>query len=271
MQHEEYQYLNLLDRLLREGEERTDRTGVGTQGLFGVKMRFSLRDHFPLLTTKKIHFDSVVHELLWFLRGDTNIRYLQENGVKIWDEWADEHGDLGPIYGKQWRRCSSSKGTGHEIDQIAKLEKNLRNDPFSRRHILSSWNTGEIDDMALPPCHILAQFYVSRAKELSCQFYQRSADVFLGLPFNIASYALLCCMMAKATGMKPSELVFMGGDVHLYKNHLEQAKEQLQRRTPHPFPLLMLGSVESIDSFRYEHIQIENYKYHPHIKAEVAI
>ena len=223
---EEQQYLSLMRHILDRGEDRSDRTGVGTRGVFGTQMRFSLEHHFPLLTTKAVHFKSIVHELLWFLRGDSNTAYLKENGVTIWDEWADENGELGPVYGVQWRRWPGPNGP---VDQIQNLIDGLKNNAWSRRHILSAWNVGQIDEMALPPCHCFAQWHVSNDGRLSCQLYQRSVDVFLGLPFNIASYSLLNCMLAQVAGLRPGEFVFTGGDVHLYQNHLEQARQQLDR------------------------------------------
>ncbi|MBX7057923.1 MAG: thymidylate synthase [Leptospirales bacterium] len=267
--HPEYQYLQLMQRILEQGEERRDRTGVGVRSLFGAQMRFDLRQRFPLLTTKAVHFKSIAYELLWFLRGEDNIQYLKDHGVSIWDEWADAEGRLGPVYGVQWRRWQAADG--RRIDQIAALIEGLRNNPLSRRHLLSAWNVGELDKMALPPCHVLAQFYVSTKGELSAQLYQRSVDVFLGLPFNIASYALLTVLLAQSAGLKPGEFIFSGGDVHLYLNHLEQAKLQLQR-SPFPFPRLQLNpQITDIDQFRFEHIELLDYRSHARIAAPIAI
>jgi thymidylate synthase len=262
-------YHALIERILAEGERREDRTGVGTLSVFGHQMRFDLGEGFPLLTTKRIHLKSVVHELLWFLRGETNIRSLREQGVTIWDEWADERGELGPIYGKQWRSWQGADGRVH--DQIAWVEQEIRRHPRSRRLVVSAWNVGELDRMALPPCHVLFQFYVHDDGRLSCQLYQRSADVFLGVPFNIASYALLTAMLAHTTGLRPGEFIHTLGDAHLYLNHLEQARLLLTRE-PYPPPTLRLDpEVRSIFDFRYEHIIIENYRCHPPIRAEVAV
>lgn len=262
------QYLDLL-RLVRDtGVPRTDRTGVGTIGIFGHQMRFDLSEGFPLVTTKKLHVKAIIHELLWFLSGSTNIRYLQENGVGIWDEWADENGELGPVYGKQWRSWAAPDG--RSIDQIARLLHGLKTDPFSRRHIVSAWNPAEVDDMALPPCHCLFQFHVADGR-LSCQLYQRSADVFLGVPFNIASYALLTLMIAQVTGYAPGEFIHSFGDTHLYRNHLEQADRQLQRQ-PHHLPRISINpDVRSLFDFVYDDFRIEGYQPHPAIKAEVAV
>ncbi|MGB7329361.1 MAG: thymidylate synthase [Rubripirellula sp.] len=261
-------YLQLLDEVLHDGLDRDDRTGVGTRGLFGRQMRFDLADGFPLLTTKKIHVRSVIHELLWFLRGDTNIKYLKDNGVRIWDEWADENGDLGPVYGHQWRSWPKPDGT--TIDQIAWVQNEIKTNPQSRRLIVSAWNVGEVQHMALPPCHVLFQFYVS-GDRLSCHLYQRSADMFLGVPFNIASYALLTMMMAKVTGLKPGEFVHTFGDVHLYRNHFDQAREQLSRH-PRPLPKLQISSSPgSVDGFQYEDFTLVDYDPHPTIKAPVAV
>ena len=262
------QYLRLLEEILESGSDRGDRTGVGTRSLFGRQMRFDLADGFPLLTTKKLHIRSIVYELLWFLRGETNVRWLNENGVKIWDEWADENGELGPVYGHQWRSWPAPDG--ETIDQIAWVENEIRTNPLSRRLIVSAWNVSEVGSMALPPCHTLFQFYVADDR-LSCQLYQRSADVFLGVPFNIASYALLTMMMAKVTGLKPGTFVHTFGDVHLYQNHFDQAREQLSRE-PKPLPeLKIVGSPESIDGFSFEDFEVVNYRPHPHIKAPVAV
>ncbi len=262
-------YLDLLRHVLEHGEDRPDRTGTGIRGIFGHQMRIDLREGFPLLTTKKIHVRSVVHELLWFLAGDTNVRYLQDNGVTIWDEWADENGDLGPVYGRQWRAWPAPDGG--TIDQIARLVEGLRETPFSRRHVVTAWNPADVPRMALPPCHCLFQFYVSRDGRLSCQLYQRSADVFLGVPFNIASYALLTHMLAHVLGLEPGFFVHTFGDVHLYRNHFEQARLQLGR-TPRPLPRLrIVRRVESIFDFRYEDFVFEGYDPHPRIPAPVAV
>jgi len=262
------QYLQLLDDVLTNGADRSDRTGTGTRSLFGYQLRFDLSQGFPLLTTKKLHVKSIIYELLWFLRGDTNVRYLQEHGVKIWDEWADANGDLGPVYGSQWR--SWPDGKGGAIDQIADVVRSIRTKPHSRRHIVSAWNPAEVDEMALPPCHCLFQFYVADGK-LSCQLYQRSADVFLGVPFNIASYALLTAMMAQVTGLKPGEFIHSFGDVHLYSNHFEQARLQLTRDT-RPLPQLTLNpDKRDIFGFEFEDFAITGYDPHPTIKAEIAV
>ncbi|MES2599666.1 MAG: thymidylate synthase [Pseudomonadota bacterium] len=262
------QYHDLLERILSDGAEKTDRTGTGTLSVFGHQMRFNLASGFPMLTTKKLHLKSIVHELLWFLAGDTNIKYLNDNGVRIWDEWADENGNLGPVYGSQWRSWPAQDGG--TIDQIANLIGMIRKNPDSRRLIVSAWNPAEVDKMALPPCHCLFQFYVANGK-LSCQLYQRSADVFLGVPFNIASYALLTMMVAQVTGLKPGDFVHSLGDAHLYSNHLEQARLQLTRPT-RPLPTMKINpDVKDIFSFRYEDFTLENYDPHPHIKAEVAV
>ncbi|GIX17861.1 MAG: thymidylate synthase [Rhodothalassiaceae bacterium] len=261
-------YLDLLRRILDEGVKSTDRTGVGTLSIFGHQMRFRLDQGFPLLTTKKLHVRSIITELLWFLRGDTNVRWLQERGVTIWDEWADENGDLGPIYGAQWRRWRTADG--REIDQIARVVEELKRNPDSRRLIVSAWNVGEIERMALPPCHCLFQFY-ARNGRLSCQLYQRSADVFLGVPFNIASYALLTMMVAQVTGLEPGEFIHTLGDAHLYLNHLDQARLQLTRE-PRPLPRMWINpEVRDIFAFRYEDFRLEGYDPHPHIPAPVAV
>jgi len=261
-------YLELCKRILTEGVKKEDRTGTGTLSVFGHQMRFPLNEGFPLVTTKKLHTKSIIYELLWFLQGDTNVRYLQEHGVRIWDEWADEHGDLGPIYGKQWR--SFRGANGKTVDQIRWVVDEIRRNPDSRRLIVSAWNPPELPDMALPPCHCLFQFYVAQGK-LSCQLYQRSADTFLGLPFNIASYALLTHMVAHVTGLEPGEFVHTIGDAHLYVNHIEQVQEQLTR-TPFPLPTLRLNpGVRSIFDFHFEDIEIVNYQAHPHIKGIVAV
>ena len=262
------QYLDLLARVLEEGVDRGDRTGTGTRAVFGHQMRFDLSAGFPLLTTKKLHTRSIFHELLWFIKGDTNIRYLQEHGVSIWDEWADENGDLGPVYGKQWRRWESPEGT--EIDQLADLVAAIRATPESRRLMLSAWNPADLPNMALPPCHCLFQFFVAEGR-LSCQLYQRSADIFLGVPFNIASYALLTLMMARATGLKPGEFVHTFGDAHLYLNHVEQAELQLSRE-PLPLPTMRLNPDKTdLFGWEYEDFTLENYQAHAHIKAPVAV
>ena len=262
------QYHDLMQRVLDEGAQKGDRTGTGTLSVFGHQMRFDLSQGFPLVTTKKLHLKSIIHELLWFLKGDTNIAYLKENKVRIWDEWADENGDLGPVYGKQWRSWEGKDG--RVIDQIIWVENEIRTNPNSRRLIVSAWNVGELEEMALMPCHTLFQFYVADGK-LSCQLYQRSADIFLGVPFNIASYALLTMMMAEVTGLKPGDFVHTFGDAHLYLNHLDQAKEQLSR-APRPLPKMHINTaVKSILDFRFEDFALEGYDPHPHIKAEVAV
>ncbi|NNL88114.1 MAG: thymidylate synthase [Marinicaulis sp.] len=262
------QYLELLARVLADGDERIDRTQVGTKAVFGHQMRFDMRDGFPLLTTKKLHMKSIVHELLWFLAGDTNIAYLKENGVSIWDEWADESGDLGPVYGKQWRSWATADGGA--VDQIKWVIDEIKSNPSSRRLVVSAWNPGEIDQMALAPCHCLFQFFVA-GDRLSCQLYQRSGDVFLGVPFNIASYALLTAMMAQTCGLKPGDFVHTLGDAHLYLNHVDQAREQLTR-TPSPLPTLKLNpDITDIYDFAYDDIKFEDYSAQPHIKAPVAV
>ncbi|MBR2248966.1 MAG: thymidylate synthase [Prevotella sp.] len=262
------QYLSLLQRILDEGTVKTDRTGTGTKSIFGHQMRFDLNEGFPLLTTKKLHLKSIIHELLWFLRGDTNIAYLKANGVSIWDEWADENGDLGPVYGQQWRSWPDYKGG--TIDQISNVVEMIRHNPDSRRMIVSAWNPAEIEQMALPPCHCLFQFYVADGR-LSLQLYQRSADTFLGVPFNIASYALLLMMMAQVTGLKAGEFIHTTGDTHLYLNHLEQARLQLTRE-PRPLPKMLINpEVRSIFDFKYEDFQLTDYNPHPHIKAAVSV
>lgn len=262
------QYLDLLSHILENGNEKTDRTGTGTKSVFGYQMRFDLQKGFPLLTTKKLHTRSIFHELLWFLKGDTNIKYLHDNKVTIWDEWADENGDLGPVYGKQWRAWQGADGK--ITDQISQLIHQIKNTPDSRRMLVSAWNVGEVEQMALPPCHIVFQFYVANNK-LSCQLYQRSADVFLGVPFNIASYALLTEMIAQVCGLEAGEFIHTLGDAHLYLNHLDQARLQLSR-TPYELPKLKLNpEIKDIFDFKYEDITIEDYVSHPHIKAEVAV
>jgi thymidylate synthase len=262
------QYLDLLGHVLNNGTHKADRTGTGTLSVFGYQMRFNLAEGFPLLTTKKVHLRSIIHELLWFLKGETNVSYLHENKVKIWDEWADENGNLGPIYGHQWRSWDTP--AGGSIDQISQVLETIRHNPDSRRMLVSAWNVGEIDKMALPPCHILFQFYVAGGK-LSCQLYQRSADIFLGVPFNIASYALLTLMMAQVTGLQPGDFVHTFGDAHLYLNHLDQTRLQLSRE-PKPLPTMLLNpGVKDIFGFRYEDFVLEGYDPHAHIKAAVAI
>ena len=265
--HPERQYLDLLADILANGVQRGDRTGTGTLGVFGRQMRFDLARGFPLLTTKKLHRKSIILELLWFLRGDTNVRWLQERGVSIWNEWADAEGELGPVYGKQWRSWTAPDG--RVIDQIAAVVQSLRGNPNSRRHIVSAWNPADVDDMALPPCHCLFQFFVADGK-LSCQLYQRSADVFLGVPFNIASYALLTLMMAKVTGYEPGEFVHTLGDAHLYLNHLDQAKLQLSRE-PLPLPTLHVADKDDLLAFDYEDFRLEGYTAHPSIAAPIAV
>jgi len=261
-------YHDLLRHLLEHGAPKSDRTGTGTLSVFGHQMRFNLADGFPLLTTKKLHTRSIIHELLWFLKGDTHIGYLKENGVSIWDEWADENGNLGPVYGYQWRSWPNPDGT--HTDQITNLIDGLRRNPDSRRHIVSAWNPSFIDQMALPPCHCLFQFYVANGK-LSCQLYQRSCDTFLGVPFNIASYALLTMMMAQVCNLTPGEFVWTGGDVYLYSNHIEQAKLQLTREC-RPLPrMIMNPEVHDLFAFTYEDFELKDYNPHPHIKAEVAV
>jgi len=262
------QYHDLMERILSQGVEKGDRTGTGTLSVFGHQMRFDLADGFPLTTTKKLHLKSIIHELIWFLAGDTNVKYLNDHGVTIWDEWADERGDLGPVYGQQWRSWPAPDGG--TIDQIADLVAAIRRNPDSRRLIVTAWNPAEIDKMALPPCHCLFQFYVGRGR-LSCQLYQRSADVFLGVPFNIASYALLTLMVAQVTGLKPGEFVHTLGDAHLYRNHLDQARLQLTR-TPHKLPRILINpAVTDLFAFHYEDFTLEGYEPYPHIKAKVAV
>ncbi len=265
--HPEWQYLNLLRDILETGACRDDRTGTGTLGVFGRQMRFDLSKGFPLLTTKKLHLRSIIVELLWFLRGETNIRWLKENGVSIWDEWADVEGELGPVYGKQWRSWAAPNG--QSIDQIERLIEGLKTNPNSRRHIVSAWNPADIEDMALPPCHCLFQFFVADGK-LSCQLYQRSADVFLGVPFNIASYALLTHMVAEVTGLEPGEFIHTFGDAHLYLNHVEQAELQLTRQ-PLPLPTMTIAPRTDLFSFEREDFVLSGYEAHPHIKAAVAV
>ncbi len=262
------QYLDLLSHVLNNGVAKTDRTGTGTISTFGYQMRFNLNDGFPALTTKKIHLRSIIHELLWFLKGDTNIKYLHDNNVKIWDEWADENGDLGHIYGYQWRSWPSTNGKS--IDQINNVINSLENNPDSRRHIVSAWNVADIDYMALPPCHVLFQFYVAN-NTLSCQLYQRSADLFLGVPFNIASYSLLTLMLAQICGYKPGEFIHTFGDAHIYNNHIEQVKLQLTRE-PKPLPHMWINpEIKSLFDFKYEDFELKNYNPHPHIKGKVSV
>jgi thymidylate synthase len=262
------QYLSLLQHILDNGAHKSDRTGTGTISVFGYQMRFNLADGFPMVTTKKLHLKSIIHELLWFLKGDTNVAYLQQHGVKIWDEWANEQGELGPVYGHQWRSWTGADGTTH--DQIKDVVEQIKKNPDSRRLIVSAWNVGDLPKMALSPCHALFQFYVANGK-LSCQLYQRSADVFLGVPFNIASYALLTMMVAQVCGLEYGEFIHTFGDVHLYSNHVEQAQLQLTR-TPHPLPAMKLNpEVKDIFGFRFEDFTLENYVADPHIKAPVAV
>jgi thymidylate synthase len=261
-------YLELLREVLSRGSRKTDRTGTGTLSLFGAQLRFALDDSFPLLTTKKLHLKSIIYELLWFLRGETNVKWLQQNGVTIWDEWADESGELGPVYGYQWRHWRAPDG--REIDQIAQVIEQLRTKPDSRRHVVSAWNPADVDRMALPPCHALFQFYVAEGR-LSCQLYQRSADMFLGVPFNIASYALLTLMVAQVCGLRPGEFVLSIGDAHLYLNHLEQAREQIGRAA-RPAPQMRLNPrVRDVFAFRFEDFTLEGYDPHPAIKAPIAV
>ena len=262
------QYLDLMQHVLDNGSGKEDRTGTGTLSVFGYQMRFDLSAGFPALTTKKVHLRSIIHELLWFLKGDTNIKYLNDNGVSIWDEWADENGELGQVYGYQWRSWPAANG--QHIDQISRVVEQIRETPDSRRIIVSAWNVGEIENMALPPCHAFFQFYVADGR-LSCQLYQRSADIFLGVPFNIASYALLTLMMAQATGLKPGEFIHTLGDAHLYSNHLEQAGTQLQRE-PRTLPIMEINpEVNDVFAFRFEDFELVDYHPHPHIKAPVAV
>ncbi len=262
------QYHDLMKHVLEHGATKTDRTGTGTISVFGYQMRFDLQEGFPMLTTKKLHLKSILHELLWFLKGDTNIKYLKENGVKIWDEWADENGNLGPVYGSQWRSWQAADG--RTIDQITQVVNQIKNNPDSRRMIVSAWNVGEIDKMKLPPCHAFFQFYVANGK-LSCQLYQRSADIFLGVPFNIASYAILTMMMAQVCNLKVGEFIHTLGDAHLYSNHIEQANLQLTREL-RPLPALKINPViKDIFGFKYEDFSLEGYDPHPHIKADVAV
>lgn len=262
------QYLNLLETILEKGTEKKDRTGTGTISRFGHQMRFDLSEGFPMVTTKKLHLKSIVHELLWFLAGDTNVKYLQDNGVRIWNEWADENGDLGHIYGYQWRSWPTPDG--NSIDQISKVLDSIQNNPDSRRHLVSAWNVADIDNMNLPPCHVMFQFYVADGK-LSCQLYQRSADVFLGVPFNVASYALLTLMMAQVTGLEPGDFILTFGDVHIYSNHIDQVKLQLTRK-PYSLPLMKINpDVKNIFDFKFEDFELIDYQAHPHIKGIVAV
>ena len=262
------QYLELMRHVLDNGAKKEDRTGTGTVSVFGYQMRFDLQKGFPLLTTKKVHLRSIIHELLWFLKGETNIRYLHENKVTIWDEWAREGGELGPVYGYQWRHWPKHDGT--ETDQISRVVESIRTNPDSRRHIVSAWNVAQLEEMALPPCHLLFQFYVANG-ELSCQMYQRSCDIFLGVPFNIASYALLTMMMAQVTGLRPGEFVHTLGDAHIYLNHLDQVKLQLTRE-PYPLPVMKINpEVTDILGFRYEDFELTGYQSHPHIKGDIAV
>lgn len=262
------QYLDLLDHVLKAGTKKPDRTGTGTLSIFGYQMRFNLEDGFPLLTTKKLHLKSIIHELLWFISGDTNIKYLNDNGVRIWNEWADEKGNLGPVYGYQWRSWPADQG--RKIDQLLNVIDSVKISPDSRRHIVSAWNVGELDKMALPPCHILFQFYVAEGK-LSCQLYQRSADIFIGVPFNIASYALLTHMIAQVSGLKPGDFVHTLGDAHIYLNHIEQVKLQLTRK-PYKLPVMLINpEVNDILKFRYEDFTLTGYVAYPHIKGDIAV
>lgn len=262
------QYLDLLDHVIKNGVSKSDRTGTGTISVFGYQSRYNLAEGFPVLTTKKLHLKSIIHELLWFLTGDTNIKYLQENGVRIWNEWADENGNLGPVYGYQWRSWPTPDG--RHIDQISQVVDSLKNNPDSRRHLISAWNVGQIDQMNLPPCHILVQFYVAEGK-LSCQLYQRSADIFLGVPFNIASYALLTMMMAQVCNLQPGEFVHTLGDAHIYLNHMEQVKLQLSRE-PYPLPQMKINpEVKNIFDFKFEDFELVGYQSHPHIAGAVAV
>lgn len=262
------QYLDLLDHVMKTGTEKKDRTGTGTISVFGYQMRFNLENGFPLLTTKKLHVKSIIHELLWFISGNTNTKYLTDNGVKIWNEWADKHGNLGPVYGYQWRSWPSVNG--QRIDQLENVISSIKKSPDSRRHIVSAWNVGELDKMALPPCHILFQFYVAGGK-LSCQLYQRSADIFIGVPFNIASYALLTLMVAQVTGLKPGDFVHTLGDAHIYLNHIEQVKLQLTRE-PYALPKMIINpEISDIFKFRFEDFTLEDYVSHPHIKGNISV
>lgn len=262
------QYLDLLDHVLTTGHRKSDRTGTGTISIFGYQMRFNLQEGFPVLTTKKLHLKSIIHELLWFISGETNIRYLTEHGVNIWNEWADQDGNLGPVYGSQWRSWPATDG--RKIDQLQDVINSIKTSPDSRRHIVSAWNPGEIDKMALPPCHVLFQFYVSEGK-LSCQLYQRSADIFIGVPFNIASYSLLTMMIAQVTGLQPGEFIHTFGDAHIYLNHIDQVRLQLTRE-PFKLPQMLINpEVKEITGFRFEDFNLVNYEFHPHIKGDIAV
>ena len=262
------QYLDLLEHTLKTGAKKTDRTGTGTISVFGYQMRFNLADGFPALTTKKLHLKSIIHELLWFISGSTNIKYLTDNGVRIWNEWADADGNLGPVYGSQWRAWTT--GEGKKNDQLAEVIESIKKSPDSRRHIVSAWNVGEIDKMALPPCHVLFQFYAANGR-LSCQLYQRSADIFLGVPFNIASYAFLTLMIAQVTGLKPGEFIHTLGDAHIYLNHIEQVKTQLERE-PMKLPTMTINpAIKNIDEFKYEDFTLTDYNAHPHIKGDISV
>lgn len=268
--HVDVQYIKLLKKIMKDGVNKGDRTGTGTKSIFGCQMRFDLSEGFPLLTTKKIHLKSIIHELLWFIKGDTNIKYLKENGVNIWNDWADEKGELGPVYGHQWRSWPDYQGG--TIDQLQKVIDDIRKNPNSRRHIISAWNVAEVNLMALPPCHLLFQFYIANGK-ISCLLYQRSCDTFLGVPFNIASYALLTMMVAQVTGLKLGEFIWMGGDTHIYNNHFKQVKEQLSRANDiRPMPQIVLNpEVRKIEEFKYEDFGLINYNPHPSIKAPIAV
>jgi len=262
------QYLDLLDHVIKNGAEKKDRTGTGTVSVFGYQMRFNLEEGFPLLTTKKLHLSSIIHELLWFISGETNIKYLTDNGVKIWNEWADKDGNLGPVYGYQWRSWPTADG--RKIDQLSEVISNIKKSPYSRRLIVNAWNVGDIEKMALPPCHIMFQFYIARGR-LSCQLYQRSCDIFIGVPFNIASYALLTLMIAQVTGLKPGDFVHTLGDAHIYLNHIEQVKLQLTRK-PLPLPQMEINpDVNDILKFKFEDFTLNNYEAHPHIKGEISV
>lgn len=262
------QYLDLMRKAYTEGDDRVDRTGTGTRSIFGHQMRFNLSEGFPMVTTKKCHLKSIILELLWFLKGSGNVKYLQENGVRIWNEWADENGDLGPVYGVQWRSWKGADGRTH--DQIKEVVKSIKSNPTSRRLLVNAWNVGELDNMALPPCHMMFQFYVSKGK-LSCQLYQRSADIFLGVPFNIASYSLLTMMMAQVTGLEPGEFIHTFGDAHIYKNHFEQVETQLSRE-PKSLPTMKINpDVKNIDDFSFEDFELLNYEFHPHIPGKVSV
>ena len=262
------QYLDLLEHVMDKGTEKSDRTGTGTISVFGYQMRFNLEKGFPVLTTKKLHLRSIIHELLWFIKGETNIEYLKQNKVSIWDDWADEEGNLGPIYGYQWRKWPA--GGDRQIDQISQVINSIKENPDSRRHIVNAWNVGVIDQMALPPCHVLFQFYVNDGR-LSCQLYQRSADIFLGVPFNIASYSLLLMMMAQVTGLKPGDFIHTFGDAHIYLNHIEQVKIQLSR-DPRPLPQMILNpEIKNLYEFRFEDFELTNYDPHPHIRGEISV